>query len=1370
MAGRIFEVAFRISGELNGNFGAAISAAQRQIQGLSRQISAQTQQSMSQMARAGQNLSRLYATRNVIDQYRGLNQAINQNSAALVRARLQAAQFRAEHQREIQQTERMQQAYDRLNAVYRANRNSMSVDDRVAMQAQIRAAREELQEQRQRTREAGSSETGSTRESDNLARRLQQQREQLAQLQSNLRSAGVDLSQMAAHETELENAIQRTTRELERQHTIEAARTRHTDAQTNLSYAADNFQNSLSTVQTIMSPFTNAVKVSMDFNAAMSEVKAISGATGEDFESLRNQAKELGSTTKFTASEAAAGMKYLAVAGWDTNQILKGMPDMLALAQAGNVDLARTADIVSDGLTAFNMDLNKTPDAANRFANAMVAAATGSNTSVELMGETFKYAGAVAGSLGYSIEDVALATGLMGNASIKGSMAGTALRSTFTRLVKPPKEAAAALEALGVSAVNSDGTMKPFRQTLGDLRTAFKGLSESQKTEYAASIAGQEAMAGFLAMVTAGEGDFAKLQKRIDSAQNQNLLGNIQDVMGDNLQDSFESLNSATEGLQIAIGDAFQEPLQNFISSIASGVGELAQWVDQHQNLAQAAGIAAAAISAVIVAAAGYSMAAAGVEYLSASYAALRLQAIGSATAQRAAQLAAMSWSQIGAGISGAFTGLIGKIQAARMAVVSFFTTAAATNGASIVTSITNIGTAFLNAAKGAMAFAFSPVGVALMALALAGYYVYTHWSQVAPVFESLAATLGGALSGAVETISAAFQNLGVAVSNLSPAFSNLGGVIFGALAVVLNAVVNIAATIISTFANAIATVISFFGNLGNAISAFLAGDFSKAGEFLKQALVSAFEGAINTIKSLFGGVFDTFSNFFKPIEIMAQTPQPAASGGGSFAAPAAVAPQVDTSQAQAGVESLGNASTNAATAVESNSQAVQAVSQNMAQVGETFAQIPQAVQPFADSMAQLAPAVQPAADGLNLVGTSTQTVNAELLTAQGSLSANNAQLSTSTGALSTFNGNLASTNGGLQSLASNSSNTAGSVSNLGTAASNAVLAMQNAAANAASSISAAASAAAAKPAANAQGGIYNRGAFLTWFAEKSPEAAIPLDKSARAISLWQKAGQMLGILPKEISEGYDKPSTNETVSARQPKFDELGNIIGLHGLNDNIISKDDDIQVTNSKKTAQLAEWRKKYPAQKSVTPKPAKQTKKGGIFSGLENIFDFLPKLPTLDGFKFNPLETSHILPENPVKQNQISSLDNLPENVKQSKTFQTLQAARERLQNTKTSDSIFGNAPKTENIFSGGLQLPNFDGTSGGIIPNLIEKISSGTDGGNFSSPIDLQFSINIQGNANAEDVQNGIVQSIPMLRDVFENQLAEYNHEKQRRSFS
>ena len=198
------------------------------------------------------------------------------------------------------------------------------------------------------------------------------------------------------------------------------------------------------------------IDVGKSFEAGMSEVQAISGASGKDLEKLSAKAKQMGATTKFSATESATALKYMAMAGWKTNQMVSGLSGVMNLAAASGEDLGTVSDIVTDSMTAFGL---KAKDSGH-FADVLAKASSSSNTNVAMMGETFKYVAPLAGSMKYSIEDTATAVGLMANAGIKGSQAGTELRSILTRLVKPPKDAAAALSALGISTTKADGSMK----------------------------------------------------------------------------------------------------------------------------------------------------------------------------------------------------------------------------------------------------------------------------------------------------------------------------------------------------------------------------------------------------------------------------------------------------------------------------------------------------------------------------------------------------------------------------------------------------------------------------------------------------------------------------------------------------------------------------------------------------------------------------------------------------------------------------------------------------------------------------------------------------------------------------------------------
>ena len=370
---------------------------------------------------------------------------------------------------------------------------------------------------------------------------------------------------------------------------------------------ADNAGTLAATGAAMVAPLALPVSTAMDFEAAMSKVKAITNSTDEDMARLTATARELGANTQYSATEAAQAMSYLGMAGWKTEQIIAGMPGLLDLAAASGEDLARVADIVSDDLTAFHMSA----DQAAHMADVMAAASTNANTNVSMMGETFKYAGAIAGSLGYSLEDVAAAAGLMANAGIKSEMAGTALRSIMTRMIKPPKEAAAALDQLGVSATNADGTVKPFREQLIALRNAMKGLTDAQKAEMANSIAGQEAMTGFLNVVNASDDDFAKMTNAVDNSDG--AAKKMADTMNANTKGAIKGLKGALEGLSITIGNTFLGALTGVIKGVTDFARALGEFAQEHPKLVGGIAAAIAVIGGLLVVLGGIGLAIGGI-------------------------------------------------------------------------------------------------------------------------------------------------------------------------------------------------------------------------------------------------------------------------------------------------------------------------------------------------------------------------------------------------------------------------------------------------------------------------------------------------------------------------------------------------------------------------------------------------------------------------------------------------------------------------------------------------------------------------------------------------------------------------------------
>lgn len=325
----------------------------------------------------------------------------------------------------------------------------------------------------------------------------------------------------------------------------------------------------------------DTIETYKDFEAAMSQVQAISGATGSELTRLTNKAKEMGSTTKFTAQESAEAFNYMAMAGWKTEDMLNGIEGILSLAAASGEDLATTSDIVTDALTAFNM---KASD-AGRFSDVLAAAASNANTTVSEMGETFKYAGSMAGSLGYSIEDVALMTGLMANTGIKATMAGTALNSIFTRLSTNTNGAADEMADLGIQFFTQEGNARDLSDVMEELRKATAGMTAEQKSQLANTIAGTQAQKGLLAILNASEEDYNKLAEAINNADG--AAANMSETMMDNLQGSITLLQSAVDGVKISFGErlspyvrSLADWLTNQMAGVERGLDELMDWVD----------------------------------------------------------------------------------------------------------------------------------------------------------------------------------------------------------------------------------------------------------------------------------------------------------------------------------------------------------------------------------------------------------------------------------------------------------------------------------------------------------------------------------------------------------------------------------------------------------------------------------------------------------------------------------------------------------------------------------------------------------------------------------------------------------------------
>lgn len=322
----------------------------------------------------------------------------------------------------------------------------------------------------------------------------------------------------------------------------------------------------------ILGGMTAAVKVTSDFDTSMSQVSAVSGATGKDFDDLREKAREMGAKTKFSASEAADAMNYMAMAGWKTSDMLDGIEGIMNLAAASGEDLATTSDIVTDALTAFGLKAEN----SSHFADILAAASSNANTNVAMLGESFKYAAPVAGSLGITAEDTSIALGLMANAGIKASQGGTALRTGLSNLVKPTKQMRGYMDKYNIALqTNEDGSVN-LRKTMGHLRERMGALSQEEQAAAASAIFGKNAMAGWLSIINASDEDFNKLTDAIDNCDGTSQ--SMAETMQDNLGGQLTILKSQLSELAISIGDTLMPTIRQVIETIQG-------WIDKFNAL-----------------------------------------------------------------------------------------------------------------------------------------------------------------------------------------------------------------------------------------------------------------------------------------------------------------------------------------------------------------------------------------------------------------------------------------------------------------------------------------------------------------------------------------------------------------------------------------------------------------------------------------------------------------------------------------------------------------------------------------------------------------------------------------------------------------
>lgn len=340
---------------------------------------------------------------------------------------------------------------------------------------------------------------------------------------------------------------------------------------------------------------TISVKTATDFQESMSKVSAISGATGDDLERLTDMAKQMGATTKFSASESAEAFQYMAMAGWKTEDMLSGISGIMNLAAASGEDLAIVSDICTDALTAFGMSAEE----SGRFADILASASSNANTNVSMLGESFKYVAPLCGSMGYSAEDASIALSLMANAGIKGSQSGTSLKTALTNMLSPTSSMASVMEEYGLSLTNADGSMKSLQDVMIMLREKMGGLDEATQGAAASTLFGKEALAGMLAIINASDADFEKLTTAIYNCDG--TAQNMAETMQNNLNGKLTQLKSALEGVAISFGEVLIPMLMKVVESITNVVQKFANLDEGTRKLILIIGAIATSIGPLLL-------------------------------------------------------------------------------------------------------------------------------------------------------------------------------------------------------------------------------------------------------------------------------------------------------------------------------------------------------------------------------------------------------------------------------------------------------------------------------------------------------------------------------------------------------------------------------------------------------------------------------------------------------------------------------------------------------------------------------------------------------------------------------------------------
>ena len=942
-----------------------------------------------------------------------------------------------------------------------------------------------------------------------------------------------------------------------------------------------------SMVGMIATPFVASIQTAAAFEASMSKVQAITRANGDEIKKLTDNARMLGETTQFSATQAANAMSYLGMAGWNTEQIMAGMPGLLALAAAGGTDLARTADIVSDDLTAFGLSAEN----ASHMADVFAVTATRTNTNVEMIGETMKYAAPVARAFGASMEETAALTGLMANAGVKASQAGTSLRAGFLRLAGPPKKSAKAMEELGISMSDLSAQQAEASQALKslgidmdsisgtpshkmvailtELKEKTAGLSDEQKLATMQAIFGTEAATGWLNVLEAGPDVFESLVKEMENCDGE--AEKMAAVMMDNAQGAWIQFKSAVEGVAISIGSIFLPGITSALKHVATFTGSLSGLIKEHEGVVGSIVSVGASLGTAILALQSYRLASAGWAYCTASLNVYKLglknvlaQILQTAAGQRALtastmaqaramamfntatssgtykslgqsllqtynQLRAITWAQIGQSIK---NGIVGGLSSTKTAIIGFKNSviAAMTQAKqAVMVGARAIAVNLLNAGRAVITFVRGISIASMLQKAAAGQRALTAstMAQARAMAMFNTATSSGTYKSLGQSLLQTYNQLrAITWAQIGQSIKNgiVGGLsstktaiigfknsVIAAMTQAKQAVMVGARAIAVNLLNAGRAVITFvrgisiasmlqkaaagFRVLGSAIMgigrAGLATMFSPIG-----LAIMAIAGAAYLIYANWESVGPFFMGLWQQI-------QAAFAGAWTM-----IQPALAQLQASFGIliNAIGPALASLGTVFM---DAFNQISMTVAANSGVFDIFIQALTFLAELLGGvLVGAFIVFANAA--VGTITMVVGSTASLIAGMIGILSGLIEFITGV---FTGNWSMAWQGIQDIFSSIWNAIGGIAN------SVLNGIQSTINGIVSSIKGLAGklpslggGGGKDIAHNARGGIYGKGAFLTTFAEDSPEAAIPLDGSPRAIGLWRKAGEILGI------------------------------------------------------------------------------------------------------------------------------------------------------------------------------------------------------------------------------------------------------------------